>query len=219
MSVHWLEWLFYGLQWILLALLISRWEYLKGPTALFAIAVCTGVLVQLWVRWEWMQGRGYYGLFNAYSLLETLIWCLFYARISHYRRARLAAGMGFVVYLLAAALLIAYGFNPFTGKSMLLYSIEAILILLLSLAYFYHAVLSDKLQDPTKDSIFWIVSGNLLFYGVCWVTSSLLHLVANHYPDLEEGFLYVLRVSNIALSGVYIYAVICLNRAGISSSQ
>lgn len=77
----------------------------------------------------------------------------------------------------------------------------------LCICYFRQIILSQVIENPLRDPIFWIATGVLFFYVVAFFPLGLFHHIENEGAGINKVFNILLKLLNVILYGMYIVAL------------
>ena len=114
-------------------------------------------------------------LINSYYILMFFLLTWFYYRILLVRIQRRMVWVGVVVYLVSFIVVTLY-VQPFTEYQNLMWLITAVVMILYSIAYFFHSVSAITTSVEAGVSLVWINVGVMLYFCL----NLFLFVMANH---------------------------------------
>ncbi len=82
-------------------------------------------------------------------------------------------------------------------------------IICFSAAYYYQVFTQDELARLDNSPEFWIATGLIIFYACNLPYMGMLNFLVKNYLGLAIKFLSILKILNVIMYSIFIYAFLC----------
>ena len=181
---------------------LVTFRYLPGALKLFTLLLGVTFVV---------ESIGFYGLFYAepalylyhfYNPFLYAIMAYVYAKVikTSWKSKMIRFSIpGFVVLSFLLTLFVQPLHTPNTYATM----ISAALFVFLSLFYYYELLNNDEITNLTSKPLFWISTGNLIFYAGIFFLEGFVSYFIKHAPDLGRKLMFINYFLNFVLYTLY----------------
>jgi hypothetical protein len=87
--------------------------------------------------------------------------------------------------------------------------VSLILIVTLSLSYYFELLQKEGTVSLVRDPLFWISTGNLIFYSGVFFLMGFLHFLMKEAPELSRKLMVINYFLNYILYSLYIIGFLC----------
>lgn len=204
----WINYAYYIL--VLLSLLAAVYTRAFKRPLVFISALCFfSIAIQVFVEIKGAEFNSY-AVFTSYQLLELLLLSGFYYFSLDNKSVKnivlALAGMysiWFVSYVIAGGL---------HKQSYVSFFYRAPIHIYLSLLWFYQVVKSPDDTALTRNPLFWVNAGLLIYFGLSLLAMGGFESLYKTNPTLADNMLHFTRLANFILYSMYIVAFICFHK-------
>lgn len=96
-----------------------------------------------------------------------------------------------------------YNFHTYT------YILGCMICIILSITYFYFLFKYSKVNNLTKDPVFWISAALLLYYSCTLPVYGIINFLTNLAVPFYKGFIFIIEFMNIVLYLLFTIGFLC----------
>jgi hypothetical protein len=156
-------------------------------------------------------------LYNVFMLLEFWAYGYYYRRMIDSARVRKMINVFLWLYPVFWAIVVFFIFGINTWNSYVIVA-GSFFTILFSAIFYYQLFTHAELVRLDISPGFWIATGLIIFYTFNLPYMGTLNFLAKNYLSLAIKLLYVLKILNIIMYSIFIYAFLCRINTKRSSS-
>ena len=179
-----------------------------GYLKLFPFFLCITLIVEIGAWWLTENNINTIVFFNFFSLFEFVFYMYVLKNIILSPRIKTVISITIIIYSALALINIFFIQKMYTFHT-LTYSIGCLLIVLISIYYFFELFKSPSAVNLKKEPAFWIVTGLLFFYTCTLPFFGLANYIYRVLPVLARNFEAILSMLNVLLYSLFTVAFLC----------
>ncbi len=175
---------------------------------LFTVFLLLTIVVEFQANKMIEEKRSNTLLYNLFTVFEFgFYYYFFYSVLKEYLRNRKIIYIT-IVYTIVALLNIffiqgKYAFHTYT------YILGSTICITLGVAYFYFLFKYPKINNLTRDRVFWIVTALLLYYSCTLPIYGLMNFLVNLSVPFYRGFIFIIQFMNYVLYLLFAIGFLC----------
>lgn len=147
-------------------------------------------------------------LYNFFMLVEFLWYAYYFRRIIRFRIVKRSIDVFLFLYPVIWYFIVFFIYRVDEWNS-LVFVLGATFTIYISILYCYQSFIAEEIIQYRYYSEFWIAVGLMIFYASATPYMGMFNLLTREYKELALLLKTFLRISNIIMYSLFLYAYVC----------
>ncbi len=157
---------------------------------------------------EWFHIKNNLAIYNLFVLIEFMVYAFYFFRVIKIKWfKRVIIGFMFLFPLLWIVS-VFYIFGIY-GWDSYIHVVGSAFTIIACGVYFYQLYIEEELVSLGRNTEFWIAAALMIFYTCNLPYTGMLNYLITNYLNVAENLSFVLRLLNVAMYSIIIYAFLC----------
>lgn len=193
---------------LLASIIVFIKKELSGYLKLFPFFLTVTLIVEIAGWWFTEHNMETAAFYNFFSLFEFVFYMYVLKNIILSQRIKTVISYTIIIYSVLTLINIFF-IQKINTFHTLTYSIGCLLIVIISMYYFFELFKSPSAVNLKKEPAFWIASGLLFFYTCTLPFFGLANYINSVLPVLVRNFKSILSMLNVLLYSLFTVAFLC----------